>query len=162
MKSNKLANLKHSSPWNNALRQSHRHILKLFKRTCSRKKQIFWDEEFVNLDKLESNSDFWERWKHFGESRQHQNTSDLDGKKCEEFYKNLYAKIDDNIDRVMQKILNIDNNDFLNRNFSMEELKEVIRVLIAKKAVRPDRISNEFLKHATPALLKIILMYFNL
>ena len=162
MKSNKLANLKHSSPWNNSLLQTHRHVLKLFKKTCQKKKQAFWQEQYDDLDKLESNSDFWERWKFFGESRHAPSKSDLDGKKCEEFFEALFAKIDKNIELVMSKINTIPHNEFLNCEFIMEELKETIRLLISKKAVGPDRIANEFLKHAPPALLKILLRYFNL
>ena len=162
MKSQKLANLKHSSPWNNALLQTHRHVLKLFKKMCSKKKQAFWEGQYDDLNKLESNSDFWERWKYFGESYRSSDSSDLEGKKCEDFFEALFSKIDKNVDLVMSKINDLPHNEFLNCEFVMKELKEVIRSLISKKAVGPDRIANEFLKHAPPELLKILLMYFNL
>ena len=58
----------------------------------------------------------------------------------------------------MSKINDLPHNEFLNCEFVMKELKEVIRSLISKKAVGPDRIANEFLKHAPPELLKILLM----
>ena len=158
---NRLANMKHRSPWNNSLPQSHRHAMKLFKKICQYKKNMFWQGEYDKLDSLDNNSDFWEKWKVFGEDKISFNTSDLDGKRSEEFFEKLFSKIDDNINLVLEKIENA-NNDFLNQDFTLDELKNVINELIKKKAVGPDRVANEFLQQASPTLLQLLCRYLNL
>ena len=158
---NRLANMKHRCPWNNNLRESHRHALKLFKKICLKKKEIFWNGEYDKLDLLNNNSDFWEEWKVFGENKSLSNYSDLEGRRTEEFYEKLFTKIEDNINSVMEKVHMADNN-FLNQDFVLEELKYVIDELIKKKAVGKDRIANEFLQQASPALLQLLLNYMNL
>lgn len=108
-----------------------------------------------------ANDDFWENWIKTGENKQKPNHSSLDGAKCEEHFKSLFSKIDKDIDKVLKKVAH-PTNVFLNQDFTLEELKKVIKRLINKKSVGPDSIANEFLKAAPPALLNILLKYINL
>ena len=117
--------------------------------------------KYQHLDKLETNIDFWERWKNFGENHRKISRTEIDGKICEEYFKDLFANIADNIDPLLQKI-QVPNNEFLNREFVLKELDDVIRGLLYDKSVGPDSIANEFLKLASPELLKLILNYLNL
>ena len=68
-RSRKLANLKHKNPWNKSLLQSHRNILKDFKKLCNYKKHKFWREEITKLNQSRDNNiSFWKNWKGFGEN----------------------------------------------------------------------------------------------
>ena len=110
---------------------------------------------------METNIDFWERWRNFGENYRKVNAIDIGGKTCEEYFKGLFAKITDNIDPLLNKI-QLASNEFLNREFVFKELDDVIRGLLYDKSVGPDCIANEFLKLASPELRKLILNYLNL
>ena len=135
--------------------------MRQYKKECRGKKYNFWQEQYKNLDQLNAHSEFWEEWKSFGESQRSQTSTDLGGKSCENFFQGLFAKITDDINPVLEKIQQIDNQ-FLNKKFSMTELEDVINGLYKKKSVGPDLIANEFLRLATPALLNLILKYLNL
>ena len=99
--------------------------------------------------------------KHLAKKKNTITPQNLSGEKCEEHFKALFAKVDANIDQVLQKV-NCPINEFLNREITLSELKSVIKRLAYKKAVGPDSIANEFLKTAPPNLLRIILKFLNL
>ena len=157
----KLANLKHRNPTNKYHQMTHREAMRQYKKICRGKKYDFWKEQCQNLDQLDSHSEFWDEWKSFGENQRGQTSTDLGGKSCENFFQGLFAKITDDINPVLEKIQQRDNQ-FLNKKFSLQELEDVIKGLYKKKSVGPDLIANEFLKLATPELLNLILKYLNL
>ena len=84
----------------------------------------------------------------------------LDGQKWENHFKNLFTKIDGDIDKIEEKS-EAPINQILNDKFKMAELKATIKELKNKKAVGPDSIANEFLKLAPDNLVKLILDFLN-
>ena len=149
---NKMANRKHRNPGNVSIQQQHKEIMKEFKILCRRKRAKFWSEEYDKLDLLEYDSDFWEKWKNFGEDNSSHKPQSLDGKKCEEHFKSLFEKINANIDLVLEKI-DRPISDILNKDFTLEELLKVVKNLAYNKAVGSDCIANEFIKAAPEKLL---------
>ena len=160
---NKAASLKHKHPWNNQLRENHRKMLKDFKKLCRTKKYEFWKNEIKDLDNLRNESNFWKKWKFFGEDIKVSNQfpENLDGQIWENHFKLLFKKIDGDIDTLMKKE-NLPIDQTLNSKFKLDELKLTIKGLKNNKATGTDRIANEFLKLAPDNLLKIYLDYINL
>ena len=135
--------------------------MRQYKKLCQKKKNEFWHNQYQDLDKLQTNIDFWENWKTFGEEHRKKENIDLGGAICEKYFKGLFTKITDNIDAILPKV-DTEHNEFLNKKFVMKELDDVIKCLRFDKSVGPDRIANEFLKLADPELLKLILKFLNL
>ena len=162
-KSKQLANLKHQNPWDKSLLNKHREILKQYKKICSFKKYSFWINEVSKLENsLNNHEDFWELWKKTGENKNNQTKIPVvNGKQWEEHFKSLFKKHEGNIEELMTKRgMNI--NQELNKQFSMSELQDAISKLKNNKAVGPDRIPNEFIKHATKEIKGLILKFLNL
>ena len=162
-RSRKLANLKHKNPWDKSLLQSHRNILKNFKKLCNSKKHKFWREEITKLDQSRDNNiSFWKNWKGFGENIVYnQLPEEANGQEWENHFKNLFTKQTGDINEILGK-LDMPIFHELNKAFTMAELQNKIKNMQNKKAVGPDGISNEFLKHAPEDLLAAILRLLNL
>ena len=162
-KTNELANKKHNNPQNNQIRQEHRSALKYYKQLCNSKKYIFWKKETCNLDKALDSNDFWNTWKTIGSYKPNkQKLINPDGKRRENFFTNLYRNhIDQNIDDILIKS-HQEINENLNKKISMNELTINIKKFENNKATGPDRIRNEFIKHAPSNILNIILQFLNL
>ena len=64
----------------------------------------------------------------YGRRSKPQQAPALDGSKCEDHFKNLFAKVDENIDAILEKTEQ-PINEFLNREFTLDELKDVIKFL---------------------------------
>ena len=162
-KSRKLANLKHKNSWGKSLLQSHRNILKEFKKLCNSKKHKFWREEIAELDQsMDNNISFWKNWKGFGENKiYNQLPEKVNGQEWENHFKNLFSKQTGNINEILEKIDMPISHD-LNMTFTTAELQNTIKNMQNRKAVGPDSISNEFLKHTPEDLLEVILKLLNL
>ena len=151
--------MKHRNPWDKALLSKHRELLKQYKKVCSNKKFNFWKKEVSKLDELD-NSDFWENWKNLGEEKTYPSEiPGVNGSKWEGYFQKLFQK-----QNGSPSAPNNSNaiNEELNKIFTMSELEKAILKLKNNKAVGPDRISNEFIKNATPEIKEIILRFFNL
>ena len=84
-----------------------------------------------------------------------------DGKRWENVFTNLYRNnIDQNIDDILIKSP-LEINENLNKKIPMEELIINIKE-VERKTTGPDRIPNEFIKHAPTNILNIILQFLNL
>ena len=131
---NKTAILKHKNPRNINLRVSHRTRLKEFKNICRIKKNQFWQNEMIKLENVNNVVNFWKNWKQMGEDLINHNSlpENVDGQQWENHFKNLYTRIDDDIDEVMKKS-DIPVNQVLNEKFNMEELKSTVKELKRKK-----------------------------
>ena len=108
-----MAKLKNTNPSNSTI-QRHKLALKDFSKTCKKKKNDFWQKEYDNLEQLQFNNDFWDIWKTFGEEKNSATPQNLSGERCEKHFKELFAKVDANIDEVLQKIER-PVNEFLNK-----------------------------------------------
>ena len=142
--------MKHQNPWDKSLLQKHREILKHYKKFCSFKKYNFWKEEITKLEQnlnsrgLLGNMD--------GKKQEDKSNPDIisvvNGQRWENHFKNLFTKHEGNIEDIMT-INKTKVNKELNKTFSMTELQTAISKLKNNKAVGPDRIPNEFIKHVT-------------
>ena len=86
---------------------------------------------------------------------------EVSGKQWETHFKTLFKEDEGNIENLMPKI-KIDINEKINKPFSMTEFQTTISKLKNNKAVGPDRIPNEFIKHVTNEIKEIILKFLNL
>ena len=87
--------LKHNNTTDKNLAQSHRDILKTFKKLCNSKKYSFWKEETTRLGQLLTNPEqFWKTWKGFGENKTQSNDTpdDIDGQQWEDHFRKLFVK----------------------------------------------------------------------
>ena len=85
----------------------------------------------------------------------------IKGIEWEQYFKKLYSlnKIEKKHETITQST---NPNNEINKPFSIEELKKVIKNLKNKKASGYDRIPNEFLKHAPEEILRLMLKLFYL
>ena len=155
-----VAKNKHCRPGNVFLQQLHRDVMKEYTKVCRQKKESFWKDEYEKINMLAADN-FGKIGKKWARTKSTPNHIDLEGKRCEEHFKALFTKIDADIEKVLCKVSH-PSNEYLNREFTLEELKIVIKTLINKKAVGPDSIPNEFIKAAPPELLNLLLKYLNL
>ena len=101
-----MANLKHKNPWDKSLLQSHRNILKDFKKLCNSKKHKFWREEITKLDQSRDNNiSFWKNCKGFGENIVYnQLPEEANGQEWENHFKNLFTKQTGDINEILGKL----------------------------------------------------------
>ena len=86
---------------------------------------------------------------------------EANGQEWENHFKNLITKQTGDINEILGK-LDMPISHELNKAFTMAELQNKIKNMQNKKAVGPDDISNEFLRHAPEDLLAAILKLLNL
>ena len=86
---------------------------------------------------------------------------EANGQEWENHFKNLFTKQTGDINEILGK-LDMPISHELNKAFTVVELQNKIKNMQNKKAVGPDGISNEFLKHAPEDLLAAILKLLNL
>ena len=160
--SNKASRKKNLNPTNVIVREDHKKKLKEFNMLCRDKKNQFWIKETNKLNNLRKENDFWKKWKNFGEDvKAHKDhPGKKDGKKWEEFFKNLYTAKNGDIDSKLKKLAK-PINKMLNDKANLNELKTTISNLKKDKAVGMDRIANEFLMAAPDRILKLLLDIIN-
>ena len=91
----KLAIQKRKDPTDTQTRQRHAMALKEYKQMCTRKKFEFEQNQIKELDHMlsEDHSEFWKKWKTYGDSLDKRKTPNVDGHRWEKYFRKLY---DDN------------------------------------------------------------------
>ena len=154
------ANKKHHRPLNEDLRLEHKNTLKLYKRMCRYKQIEFWKAENKKINEEDAN--FWDVWKILGENENRSEHIEANGETWETYFSNLYKRHKEKeTDRLENVIIN-ENNNALNSQFTLKELKDTIKSIKNKKATGYDSICNEFLKQSSERILKLLLNFLNL
>ena len=88
----------------------------------------------IKLEDVNNVENFWRNWKQMGEDLINHNSlpENVDGQQWENHFKNLYTRIEDDIDEIMEKS-DIPVNQVLKEKFNMEELKSTVKELKKKK-----------------------------
>ena len=86
--------LKHKNPWDNSLRDTHRDILKEYKKTYRTKKYQFQLKEISKLNEsFNKTINFWDTWNNLGENKTSATLpEDLDGEEWEEYFKSFLTR----------------------------------------------------------------------
>ena len=158
----KLAIQKRQNPTNTEIRQRHSMALKEYKQMCTRKKFEFEQNQIKELDRMlsEDHSEFWKKWKTYGDSFNKTKTPNVDGHRWENYFRKLF---DDNAPTGTLPPLQPPIKDLsrLNASFTLEELLSAIHKLKNKKAAGIDKLLSEFLKASPEAIHKLILRLLN-
>ena len=158
----RLAITKRQNPTDAETRQRHSMALKEYKQVCTRKKLEFERNQINELDRMlsDDHSEFWKKWKTYGDSYNNSKTPNVDGGRWEKYFKKLY---DDNASTNTLPPLQPQAADLsrLNALFTMAELLDAIGKLKNKKAAGMDKLTSEFLKASPEAILDLILRLLN-
>ena len=159
----RLAIAKMQNPTDTEARKQHTMALKDYKKLCAKKKYEFEKNQISELDQMlsEDHSEFWKKWKTYGDSYHSSTTPNVDGERWEKYFKKLY---DDNTSSSTLPPLQPATVDLskLNAPFTMEELLSAIFKLKNKKAAGLDKLTSEFLKASPAAVQQLILKLLNL
>ena len=160
-----------TTPLNEEIRKSYYIKRKEHKQLIKRKKGAF----YYNLNKEieEDNNIKWESLKKLQRTRSDQNNGlDLhDFANFYTFFKELYSKQSMSAEKISDhkratEILqscpiDVETEEILNSNITMEELCKHIAKLKRRKAAAEDKITNELLIYTNPQVKEIILKVFN-
>ena len=108
----------------------------------------------------EDHSEFWKKWKNYGDSFTNRKTPNADGKRWEDYFRKLY---DDKTSSSLPAVQPI-NADIsrLNAPFKLRELLDAIyKKLKNGKAAGLDRLTSEFIKASPEEVHKLILRLIN-
>ncbi len=156
-KTRRLAIQKHQHSEDKTLRTRHNEELKKYKTLCSKKKFEFEQQQAEKLAALaDDNIEFWKYWKHYGDSIKPDKDSNADGKKWEDYFRNLF----DDTNQNENNNFDVDGPGPLDTKFSLEELEHTLKKLKCKKATK-GKILIEFLKAAPKDTKKLILRMIN-
>ena len=87
----KYAILKQQNPADINTRKQHSEALKEYKKICNTKKATFEENQIRQLDELANDpTQFWKKWKYYGDSYRNNNPVKVDGKKWETYFARLY------------------------------------------------------------------------
>ena len=87
----KFAILKQQNPADINTRKQHSEALKEYKKICNTKKATFEENQIRQLDELANDpTQFWKKWKYYGDSYRNNNPLKVDGKKWETYFARLY------------------------------------------------------------------------
>ena len=136
--------------------------LKKYQKLCSKKKNKFEKDQEHELNRLlaEDHTEFWKKWKTFGDTYPTKDLPNVDGRKWENYFRRLYdsgspTPPDSPTDQPVR------DTSKLNAPFTLKELKEIVKKLKNRKAVGIDRISAEFLKASPDRILKLLVQLLN-
>ena len=154
-------------PTNQLYRDSYYGHRRFYRSLIKRKKGEFIENLCRDIE--EGRNVNWGRFKKLKEMKKRtQNLDAFDMRNFCEFFQALYGKPTLDAHRIEQLRQNMDRNflqkelvDILDKDISMEELRDCISSTKKKKAVAEDLITNEFLKSSGAHLLKAILNVFN-
>ena len=151
------------SPSNSLLREKYHEKLKEYKRNCKSKKYFFLQK---NLNEVENSLTdpklFWEKWKNFGESNSKQSSIKIPGQKLFTHFSTLHNETNSDNLPEFEVPSEIPRNANLERPFSKNEFKGLIRNLKNNKSEGNDGISNEMIKSSPDIIHDVILRFLNL
>ena len=145
------------------IRRRHTTALKDYKKICTRKKFEFERNQIQDLDHMlsEDHSEFWKKWKKYGDSYKTTKTPNVDGERWESYFRKLYEGNTTSNTLPPIRPVHADLSK-LNAPFTMKELLDAIyKKLKNKKAAGLDRITSEFLKSSPESVHKLILRLLN-
>ena len=159
----KLAIKKRQNPTDKENRELHSVSLKEYKHLCSKKKFEFEQKQISQLEQLlsEDTPEFWKKWKTFGDNYHSTKTTNVDGKRWENYFRKLYSDNASPESLPPLRPLRADTTK-LNAPFTLEELLNAIRKLKNKKAAGMDKLTSEFFKASPEVIHKLILRLINL
>ena len=159
----KLAIQKQQDPIDVPKRRQHSEALKEYKKLCQQKKAIFEQSQIAKLEELANDpSEFWMKWKYYGDSFNNNSPKKVNGKKWEVYFRRLYQNNNNNT-MLPNLDQNIEINGYLNSRFTLEELDHVIdKLLKYGKAAGYDRLKAEFLKAAPKPIRELLLRLINI
>ena len=135
-------------------------MLRLYKNVCRHKHIEFWKNEKIKIDN--KNNKFWDTWKNLGEEYNQEQYLNANGDEWETYFRNLYKSHVESSNVKLENINEKENNNFLNKPFTMKELKQTIKKMKKCKASGYDNINIEFIKLSTERILTVILSFLNL
>ena len=143
-------------------RKNHSMALKEYKHLCARKKYEFERDQINELDQMlsEDHSEFWKKWKTYGDSYNSTKTPNVDGERWEKYFKKLYDDTTSTNNLPPLQPVTADLSK-LNAPFTMEELLSAIFKLKNKKAAGMDRLTSEFFKASPEPTHRLILRLLN-
>ena len=160
-----------SNPLNELIRRAYYLKRKDYRHLIKRKKAAFYRE--LNTEIEENHNINWESLKKLQRARSEQN-SDLDiydHVAFYKFFKDLYSKKTITDDKVAAHLretetlqdahLDLETDDTLNSEITMDELCKHIKKLKRRKAAAEDRITNELLIYTSSQLREAICKVFN-
>ena len=102
-------------------------------------------DQINELDQMlsEDHSEFWKKWKTYGDSYNSTKTPNVDGERWEKYFKKLYddTHSPDNLPPIQPVTADLSK---LNAPFTMEELLSAILKSKNKKAAGMDKLTSEF------------------
>ena len=158
----KLAVLKKQFPEDMDYRRRYSVAIKEYKQICRRKKFEFEKDQINELDEMLSkdHSEFWKKWKRYGDSFPNSKTPNADGNRWEKYFRELYD--DKSSSNTLPPLQSRDADlSRLNAPFTMQELLDAIKKLKNGKAAGLDKLISEFLKASPEAIHKLILRLIN-
>ena len=155
---------KQQNPTDINTRREHSEALKEYKKLCNTKKAIFEENQIKKLDELTRDpTEFWKKWKYFGDSCRMNNPVKVDGTKWETYFARLYQNNNTGATLPSPQSETEEDGSLLDAVYTMEELDHVIdKVLKRGKAAGRDRIKAEFLKAAPKEIRELLLKLLNL
>ena len=158
----RFAIMKKQNPEDTEIRRRHSMALKEYKHLCARRKYDFECNQIKELDQMlsEDHSEFWKKWKSFGDSYNSTKTPNVDGKRWETYFKKLYEEntSPDTLPPLQPVTANLSK---LNAPFTIEELLIGIYKLKNKKAAGMDKLISEFLKASPEPIHQLVLRLLN-
>ena len=160
-----------SNPLNELIRRTYYLKRKDYRHLIKRKKAVFYHE--LNREIEENHTIKWESLKKLQRARSEQN-NDLDiydHVAFYKFFKDLYSKKTITEDKVAAHLretetlqdahIDLETDDTLNSEITMDELCKHIKKLKRRKAAAEDRITNELLIYTSSQLREAICKVFN-
>ena len=137
-------------------------VLKEYRQLCSKKKYEFEKNQINQLDQMlsEDHTEFWRKWKTFGDSYRNNKTPNVDGLRWEKYFRKLYAETSSKELPPLQPVQA--DLSKLNAPFTWDELLKAIRKLKNNKAAGLDRLTSEFFKASPESIQRLVLRLTNI
>ena len=113
---------KKQDPTDKTARENHSIALKEYKQLCAKKKYEFEQRQISELEQMlkEDHSEFWKKWKSFGDTYNSTDKQNMDGERWEKYFKKLF---EDKSAHPLPPLVNPSRADIsqLNAPFTIED-----------------------------------------
>ena len=134
---------------------------KKFKNLIKLKKKSYLDDLHKKLRVLKSNNSK-EYWAFLNKASSKENKHNLSVEFLKEHFQKISTVEKEDEHNFDYEIGNSSINEDINNDFTLDELKHIIKKLKNGKACGIDHVRNEFLKHCPEQILSIFLRFFNI
>ena len=157
----KLAISKKQNPTDKETRARHAMVLKEYRQLCTKKRFEFEKKQVNQLDQMlsEDHTEFWRKWKTFGDSYNNKKTPNVDGHRWEKYFRKLYEETTSKELPPLQPVQA--DLSKLNAPFTWDELLKAIHKLKNNKAAGLDKLTSEFFKASPENIKKLVLRLTN-